>query len=121
MPTIRHVEIPVDDLDRAIAFYARVFDVVFDEVVADGYRMALFPLDAQQPGASCALVQGDVYRTGKAGALIYFGVERLEHTLRRAEDAGGRMLYPPTTVGDWGRVAEFEDSEGNRIGLHEAG
>ena len=32
-------------------------------------------------------------------------------------DAGGRVLYPATTVDDT-VVAEIEDSEGNRIGVH---
>lgn len=28
------------------------------------------------------------------------------------------MLYPKTSVGELGFVAEFEDCEGNRIALH---
>ena len=33
---------------------------------------------------------------------------------------GGNILYPKTSVGDLGFVAEFEDSEGNRIALHQS-
>jgi len=33
---------------------------------------------------------------------------------------GGNVLYPKTSVGALGEVAEFEDSEGNRVALHKA-
>ncbi|MCE3002539.1 MAG: VOC family protein [Xanthomonadaceae bacterium] len=117
---IINVEIPVADLERAIGFYERVFGETLERVAADGYAMALFPVDAGAPGASCALVVGDVYVPAKAGPLIYVAVADLEATLARAEAAGARILYPPKAVGAWGRVAEFEDCEGNRIGLHQA-
>lgn len=114
---IRHVEIPVNDLDRAEAFYAAMFGVELERVEADGYRMALFPPASE--GADVALVLGDVYVPAKTGPLLYFGTTDLDASLERARVAGAALLYPPTRVGDWGRVAEFEDSEGNRIGLHQ--
>lgn len=117
---IGHVEIPVGDLERAIAFYERVFGEPLERVAADGYAMALFPIDTNAAGASCALVVGDVYVPAKAGPLVYVAVADLEATLARAEAAGARILYPPKAVGAWGRVAEFEDCEGNRVGLHQA-
>lgn len=114
---VRHVEIPVRDLDRAAAFYAAVFGVDLERVEADGYSMALFP--PVSAGADVALVLGDVYVPAKTGPLVYFGVSDLDASLARAQAAGATVLYPPTRVGDWGRVTEFEDSEGNRIGLHQ--
>lgn len=115
---INHVEIPVADLERATGFYERVFGERLERVAADGYAMARFPADTNAAGASCALVVGDVYVPAKAGPLVYLSVADLEATLARAEAAGARILYPPKAVGTWGRVAEFEDSEGNRVGLH---
>jgi predicted enzyme related to lactoylglutathione lyase len=38
--------------------------------------------------------------------------------LSKANANGGKTLYPKTSIGDLGWVAEFEDSEGNRIALH---
>lgn len=67
---IRNVEMPVADLDRAIRFYERVFGEALERVAADGYAMALFPIDAGVAGASCALVGGDVYVPAKAGPLV---------------------------------------------------
>jgi predicted enzyme related to lactoylglutathione lyase len=31
---------------------------------------------------------------------------------------GGKALMPKTSIGEWGFIANFEDSEGNRIALH---
>ena len=38
-------------------------------------------------------------------------------TLARASARGGTLLYPVTEVGEQGVVAEFADTEGNRIAL----
>ena len=37
--------------------------------------------------------------------------------LRRVELAGGQTVYPKTSIGELGWIAEFEDSEGNCIAL----
>ena len=53
-------------------------------------------------------------RTGSAFLNIV-----LEATLDKAVEAGGRVIYPRTAIGELGWVAEFEDSEGNCIALHQ--
>lgn len=91
-----HFEIPVADMDRAMAFFPR----------AEG-----------QPGASGALACGDVYVPSKTGPILYFDVPDITPVLARAQAHGGAVLYPRTHVGEAGYVAEIEDSEGNRIAL----
>jgi len=113
-----YFEIPVADLDRAVAFYEAVFGFTFDRMTIDGNKMALFPVFAGQPGATGALAMGDSYIPGRAGARLYFACEDVDATLSKAMSAGGRVLYPKTSVGELGWVAEFEDSEGNCIALH---
>jgi hypothetical protein len=113
---IPYVEIPVTDMARAIAFYTAVFAVDLERRTVDGYNMALFPAD-DGPGAKAALAKGDVYRPSKEGAIVYFGVADIEATVARATAAGGRVLYPVKDIGEFGFVAEIEDSEGNRIAL----
>ncbi len=44
MNLIAHVEIPVRELERAMALYSAVFDIGFGEIVEiHGNRMAYFP------------------------------------------------------------------------------
>lgn len=113
---IPYVEIPVTDMDRAVGFYTAVFGADLQRQTVDGYDMALFPADGG-PGATAALAKGDVYRPSKDGAIVYFGVADIEATVARATAAGGRVLYPVKDIGEFGFVAEIEDSEGNRIAL----
>ncbi|MCA9785863.1 MAG: VOC family protein [Calditrichaeota bacterium] len=115
-----YVEMPVTDLDRAIAFYGAVFGCTFERAVVDGNEMALFPADPTGTGVSGALACGESYLPGRQGARVYFRVDDVTDALGRAVAAGGRELYPPTTVPGNGNVAEFEDSEGNCVAVFAA-
>ncbi len=114
---IAYVELPVTDLDRAMAFYTAVFGFVLERRTVDGYDMAFFPAAEGAPGASGALVKGDVYLPGKRGPIVYFGVVDIDSVLARAKARGATILYDKKDVGAFGFVAEIEDSEGNRIAL----
>jgi len=115
-----YFEISVTDLDRAIEFYTAVFGCPFERVNIDGNEMALFPVFEKASGITGALAKGDSYVPGKQGSRIYFSVVSIKETLHKVKQAGGAVLYPETSVGAYGSVAEFEDSEGNCIALHSA-
>ena len=108
---VRWFEIPATDLARARRFYEAAFGLRMTQATVDGYAMALFPDDAG------ALVQGDVYVPGKAGPILYFRVASIDAVMARALAAGGQQLYAKKDIGPNGFVAEFQDSEGNRIAL----
>jgi predicted enzyme related to lactoylglutathione lyase len=112
-----YFEIPVTDLDRAVEFYGTVLDVPFSRTVIDHYEMALFPFDERLPGISGALSKGDVYRPTHEGVILYMRTADIRDTVQRVTANGGRILLEITSATEWGWVAEFEDSEGNRIGL----
>lgn len=112
-------EIPVTNMERAIAFYAGVFGFEFERKTIDGNEMAFFPRAEDRPGASGALAKGDTYTPSHSGSVIYFDVENIDAVLERSKAAGAKLLYPKTHIGAGGCVAEIEDSEGNRIALNE--
>jgi predicted enzyme related to lactoylglutathione lyase len=114
-----YFEIPVLDLDRACDFYSKVFEATFTRDVVDGYQMALFEPTEDSAEATGALVVGDVYIPSHQGCFLYFGVESIDETVARALGLGGSLLYPKKSTGEQGFVAEIQDSEGNRIALHE--
>jgi hypothetical protein len=115
---VNSFEIPVDDLDRAARFYEAVFGCVLERAEVDGNEFAWFPIHNDAPGISGALAKGESYTPSTAGTRIYFSVDDIDATLQKVHTAGGKTMYPKTDIGDLGFVAEFEDSEGNRIALH---
>ncbi|PWN60677.1 VOC family protein [Chryseobacterium oncorhynchi] len=115
-----YFEIPVNDLERAETFYSAVFNFSFDKEIIDHYEMALFPFEEKNSGITGALAKGDVYKPSKNGVIIYFKTGNIEATLHRVIQHGGKILYPKKIDEKYGfAVAEFEDSEGNRIALHQ--
>ena len=115
---VNYYEIPVTNLNRAVEFYFSIFDFQFDRSVLDGNEMAFFPFYDGANGITGALVKGESYVPGKQGVRIYFSSDNIEETLQKVLLYGGKIIYPMTSIGDWGSVAEFEDSEGNCIALH---
>lgn len=113
---VSYFEIPVSDMDRAVAFYEAVFSITLERTVIDGHEMALFPYEEKSSGISGALAMGESYVPSKAGPRIYFSVDSIDNTLSRAVASGGRVAYKKTRVGTFW-VAEFEDSEGNQLAL----
>jgi hypothetical protein len=114
-----YFEIPVIDIDRATKFYSTVFNFKFDTAIIDNNEMALFPFTQENSGISGALAKGEIYKPTKDGVLIYFNTVNIDETLRLANANGGQILYPKTDNGI-GHVAEFEDTEGNRIALYQS-
>ena len=114
-----YFEIPVTDIERAIKFYRTVFNFDFDREIIDNNEMALFPFADENTGISGALAKGEIYKPTKDGVVIYFKTENIEETLKLATLNGGQILYPKTDNG-MGLVAEFEDTEGNRIALYQS-
>ncbi len=117
MNPISWFEIPVTDINRAVDFYSRVFQIEFEITEIDGHPMALFPYVESGPGCSGALAQGDSYVPSVDGPRVYFPVDDAEDTVARALKLGSKILYPVTRVSENLVVAEFSDSEGNRLAV----
>jgi predicted enzyme related to lactoylglutathione lyase len=113
------VEIPVNNLDRAVKFYEEILNDKFRIEDFMGMKMAFFPMGGDKEGVGGALVQAEGYKPSEAGALAYInGGDDLNTILSRVEKAGGKIVMPKTSIGEPGYIAMFIDSEGNRIGLH---
>ena len=114
-----YFEIPVNNMERAISFYRAVFQFTFHKENIDNNEMALFPFNDQYSGVSGALAKGEIYKPTIDGVVIYFKTENMDETLTLVTSHGGHLLYPKTDNGV-GFVAEFEDTEGNRIALFQS-
>lgn len=116
---VQWFEIPVLDMNRAKKFYADVFGIqTTSQTVAPGIEMEAFPWEKGGVGAPGALVKAPNYTPSHAGTVVYATVEDIEKTLGAIESAGGKTLMSKTPIGEHGFIGMFEDTEGNRLGLH---
>ena len=111
-------EIPVNDMPRAVKFYEAVLAVKLSINEMGTFTMAWFPMHQDAPGSAGTLMKGDTYNPSHAGTIVYFSVEDIDATLKKAAEHGGKILNPKTSIGEYGFVGHFEDSEGNRVALH---
>jgi predicted enzyme related to lactoylglutathione lyase len=120
--TMYWVEIPAKNFERAKKFYETIFNITINPVPMPRGKYAIFPLDMEGQGAGGAIVEGDGYEPSGKGAIIYMDRgDDLSLPLSKVEGAGGKILLPKTkngANGEFGFIAHFIDSEGNRMGLH---
>lgn len=112
-------EIPVNDMDRAKAFYEAVFKIDIQIVDFGGMLMGWFPYEEGKEGAAGTLIKQDTYIPSQEGTLVYFICEDVQNELDRIEAAGGKLYQPKTQISpEHGFMAAFIDTEGNRVALH---
>lgn len=120
-PAIAWFELPAHDLSRSQRFYETVLGLTLrpEEFGPMKLKMAIFPRG--EDGVGGALVQGERFRPSTDGAVVYLSAgPGLDRCLARVGEAGGRILLPRTDIGAPGFIALIQDTEGNRVGLHEA-
>lgn len=82
--------------------------------------MTYFPFSIDNKGITGALVKGEIYKPTLEGVLLYLGSNDIKNTLDKAQSLDAEILYDINKHTELGfAVAEFKDSEGNRIGLHQ--
>lgn len=113
MAKIIHFEIPVDDKDRAIAFYRDAFGWEITGFGDEPYWLVQAGGD-DEPGANGALIgRGDIHRT----PVIVIGVDDLDAAVSRAENGGAEVLAGRQEIPNVGWSAYIRDPEGNTVGL----
>ena len=117
---INWFELPAQDLGRAQKFYETLLGTKLRAETFSGMEMALFPYQEGQ-GVGGALVKDARFRPSPDGAVVYLDTGAgLDGCLARVEKAGGKVVMPRTDIGDPGYIAMIVDTEGNRVGLHQA-
>jgi predicted enzyme related to lactoylglutathione lyase len=115
-------EIPTNDIDRAQQFYETIFEIKMVPMDNPALKMRLFPLDDMMTGVGGSIVKTEGFHIPSAtdGPLIYLDANPdVNIVLGRVEAAGGNVLVPKTQISeDYGYMAMFLDTEGNRIALH---
>lgn len=116
------IEIPVADMDRALAFYRAVFGLVDTPLVDEPPDMriaVLLPSEKEFRSPGVSLVRSALHRPGD-GPIVNFHLDRhadLESALERIVALGGEVRAPLVDMGDGVRYVNVRDSEGNPLVL----
>jgi predicted enzyme related to lactoylglutathione lyase len=117
------VDIPVADLDRAIAFYSAVLGAKVGKEGGPGFSFGLFP-HANDDVAGCLYAPAGVddNQPSRQGPLVYLNATgRLDAAIAAVEGGGGKVLQAKHQIGPYGWRALILDTEGNRVALHSPG
>ena len=113
-------DIYVSDMDRATNLYQTVLKKTLDvmqDPTDSKVQMKSFPTDMGTYGAGGALVQREGSTPGVGGTTVYFGVEDCAVEESRVGTAGGQVIRPKMSIGEFGWVTLCMDTEGNIFGL----
>lgn len=115
-------EIPTTDINRAQKFYETIFGISMIAMDLPNIKMRMFPLDDMQNGIGGALVDSGGFHKPSLtdGPLVYLnGNPDLQNILDKVIAAGGKIMVAKTEISpEYGNMAVFIDTEGNRIALH---
>jgi uncharacterized protein len=110
----------VDDMDRAAAFYETVLAQPLESTddPTGETLMRAFAANMNAYGAAGALVKSPHGRPGAGGTMVYFSVNDCANEQAWVASAGGRVLRPKFSIGQFGWVSLCMDTEGNMFGLN---
>lgn len=109
----------VEDLPRAAAFYETVFANTLEDMPdpTGESQMKAFPTEMTAYGAGGALTKAAHGRPGPGGTVVYFNAEDCAVEEARVTAAGGTVIRPKFSIGDFGFVTLCQDTEGNMFGI----
>jgi predicted enzyme related to lactoylglutathione lyase len=115
-------EIPTTDITRAQKFYETIFGITLTPLDMPNIKMRMFPLDDMMTQVGGALVDSGGFHKPSLtdGPLVYLNANPdVQHVLDKIPAAGGSVMVPKTEISpEYGYMAVFIDTEGNRVALH---
>lgn len=111
-------DIFVSDLNRAKKFYETVFNIQLADFPAEWGKQSGFPFENEGQNITGALVEKEDFVAIANNTIVYFASEDCVTEEARVENAGGKIIRPKMSIGEFGFVSMLMDTEGNTIGLH---
>lgn len=108
---ICHLDLPVEDRERAKGFYGEVFGWSFQEMPEMSYTLF------QTPGQN---VGGGLFEPNEQmpkQIVDYLYVDSIEDASAAIERHGGKLLGPVVEVPGYGSLRHFLDTEGNHLAI----
>ena len=120
MNAVAWFDIYVNDLERAVAFYETVLGHKMEDMgdPTGETQMKAFPADMSVYGAAGALTKSPHASPGVGGTIIYFSSADVAVEEARVAAAGGVVIRPKFSIGEFGFVSLCQDTEGNMFGMN---
>ena len=116
---INWFEIPVKNFERAKKFYSAMLDTSIKDHHMPNIKYGVFQHDEDNNKVGGAIMEMEGATPTADGVTVYLnGGKDLSLPLSRVETYGGKVLMPKTDIGENGYMAQFLDTEGNKIALH---
>lgn len=117
--TISWSDLTVPDADRVRDFYVGVVGWKASELDMGGYSDYCMNLPSNGTTVAGVCWQRGVNLGLPPVWLMYITVANLDDSVRRCTELGGRILRPPTDMGDHGRYSVIQDPAGAVAALFE--
>jgi uncharacterized protein len=123
---VSHFEIPADNTERARKFYSTVFGWTTTEMPGMDYTMVgTGPANEQGRPKEPGYIGGGIGKRGGplSHPVVVIVVDDITATEKIIEKNGGSIIQTKQPIGDgsMGHAGYFKDSEGNVVGLFQAG
>lgn len=116
---INWFEIPVTDYERAKKFYSTIIGEEITDNHMPTMQYGVFPHNIKSNCVGGAIVKMDGLNPSTDGSTVYLnGGDDLSVALGKVETAGGKIIMPKTNIDKDGFIAQFIDTEGNKVALH---
>jgi uncharacterized protein len=111
-------DIHVSNFDRAKKFYETVFNFKLFDAPTEWGKQAFFPFNQESTNISGALVEKADMTQSANNTIVYFVSSDCITEEKRIEEAGGKVVRPKMSIGEFGFISIFIDTEGNTVGMH---
>ena len=118
---INWFEIPVTNLDKSAALSASALGIELKREVICGVPHAILVGQGTAAGGVTGTLISDPERAPQRGVgtvVFLHARDGVPACLARAVEAGANVVQLATDIGPFGTAAQFEDFDGNVIGLH---
>jgi predicted enzyme related to lactoylglutathione lyase len=113
-----HVELQTNDVQKAKAFYSKLFNWSLEDVPMPGG--STYTLIGVVTGTGGGMVQSMALANKAPHWLAYIGVEDVATTTRNARELGAKVVLDKTEVGEMGWMSILTDPTGATFALWEA-
>ena len=108
-----HSELATTDVDKAKAFYGKLFDWKLEDLPMDGMNYTTIGIgDATGGGIMKQMMPG-----APSAWMPYVGVDDIQAATKKAKSLGATILRDVTSVAELGWLTIFTDPTGAVIGL----